>query len=104
MGFIIIYAFGFLIIWVQFYLCPSAKNLLVLHPPFERRLEMKTANIEIFKNLNGTLTIKDDGFIRNGSVSFPIELTPTIIEMLQMVYTQNRGKSDIIPDEEDNDE
>lgn len=34
------YAFGFLIIWVQFYLCPSAKNLLVLHPPFERRLEM----------------------------------------------------------------
>ena len=65
---------------------------------------MKTANIEIFKNANGTLTIKDDESFCNGFVSFPIELTPTIIEILQMVYNKNGGKSDIIPDEEYSDE
>lgn len=63
---------------------------------------MKTANIEIFKNSDGTLTIKDDEC--NGFVSFPIELIPTIVDMLHIVYNQNGGKSDIIPDEEYSDE
>lgn len=40
----------------------------------------------------------------DGVIAFPIELIPSIVDMLHTIYNQNNGRSDIIPDEEDNDE
>lgn len=65
---------------------------------------MKIAGIEIFKNANGTVSMRDTDSFDDSILAFPIEIIPTITEALLMVYNQNGGKSKIIPDEEDEDE
>lgn len=80
------------------------KPFSVLHPPFERRLEMRIADIEIFKNSGGTVSVRELNSLTDSVVSFPIELIPSIVDMLHTIYNQNGGKSDIIPDKEGNDE
>lgn len=58
---------------------------------------MKIAEIEIYKNEAGTLSIHDENF--NGFVSFPIEMIPTIIKGLKIIYEENNHQSDIKEDE-----
>ena len=65
---------------------------------------MRIADIEIFKNLGGTVSIREHNSPTDGVIAFPIELIPSIVDMLHIIYSQNGGKSDIIPEEETNDE
>ncbi len=65
---------------------------------------MRIADIEIFKNLGGTISMRKLNSPTDGVIAFPIELIPSIVDMLHTIYNQNNGRSDIIPDEEDNDE
>ena len=65
---------------------------------------MRIADIEIFKNLGGTISIRELNSPTDGVIAFPIELIPSIVDMLHIIYNQNNGKSDIIPDEENGDE
>lgn len=71
---------------------------------FERQLEMKIADIEIFKNANGTVSMRNTGSFDDSLLAFPIEIIPSITEALLIVYNQNGGKSEIILDEEYSDE
>ena len=65
---------------------------------------MRIADIEIYKNMGGTTSMRDHNSPTDGIISFPIELIPSIVDMLHIIYNQNGGESDIIPDEEDNNE
>ena len=59
---------------------------------------MKIANIELFKNQNGTISILDMN--TDDCCAFPVELIPTIIKALNILYKESNKSSDIIYDED----
>lgn len=61
---------------------------------------MKIANIEIFKNKGGTISMQNTEDNYSEPCAFPVELIPTIIKALQIVYEKSNKSSDIIYDEE----
>ena len=62
---------------------------------------MKVASIEIFKNNGGTVTICNNDVLDYNTISFPIEMIPTVIDCLNIVYKENNGKSEILEDEDE---
>ena len=62
---------------------------------------MKFANIEVFKNKGGTVTIYNSDLLDYNSVSLPIELIPTLIDCLNIIYKDSNGKSEIQEDEDE---
>lgn len=68
-------------------------------------MKFKFANIEVFENDNGTLSIIDNIDIYQtgdkGLVVMPIELIPTLIKCLQKVYDEAGGSSKVIEEQSD---
>ena len=62
---------------------------------------MKFANIEVFKNGIGTVTIREDDNLDDCYIYFPIELIPTLIDCLNIIYKDSNGKSEILEDDDE---
>ena len=68
--------------------------------------EMKIANIKVYKNLDGTVSIRDIQSLDDSSslIVFPIEMIPTISKALSIIYAKNNGQSDILYQDGEEDE
>ena len=62
---------------------------------------MKFANIEVFINNCGTISIRNNDLFDYNIVSFPVELIPTLIDCLNVIYKENNGKSEIVEDDDE---
>lgn len=61
---------------------------------------MKIANVEIFKNKGGTISMSNTDDNYSEPCAFPVEMIPTIIKALNIIYEESNKSSDIIYDEE----